>query len=400
MSAAQASAALPKKRPDDLVDSLLVFNHTVVLSGGELALISLIKGGLARKVHVHVDMPGDLTTALDELGEEISWSATSSYANSGTHVGRSSGVRSTLRRLRIALEMRRSYARILNATDNSLIYANTLRSVLVLCTLNLRKRPLVFHQRDRLTPDYLGRSKAILAKILIASRVKYVIANSAATASTTPKTIRNIHVVPSAVDPEYYKLPMPSVEGPVNLVMVGRLSEWKGQAEFLKSLVYLRDVLGCTDWSAKIVGGALFGESAYEAELRRFITDNGLEGMVELTGHTKNVVSQISKSHVLIHASIVPEPFGQVVAQGMASARAVIAASAGGPAEMLVSGSSGILVDPTNTPALAEALRSLVESAELRTTLGAAAKAEAQRFTVETVGASVRSFLRRIQIPK
>jgi glycosyltransferase involved in cell wall biosynthesis len=391
-----AYCALPENCPDDLVDSLLVFNHTVVLSGGELALISLIKGGLAKKVHVHVDQPGDLTTALDELGREVSWSAMSQHEDFGTHVGRSSGVRPALRRIGIALKMRRSYAQTLEANDYSLIYANTLRSVLILCTLNLRNKPLVFHQRDRLAGDYLGWGKSILAKLLIASRVKYVIANSAATALTTPRTVGNIHVVPSAVDREYYELPIPSNDAPVSFVMVGRLTEWKGQSQFLKSLVYLRDVLKCTNWSAKIVGGALFGESEYEDELRRFIADNGLEGQVELTGHTIDVVSQVKNSHVLVHASIVPEPFGQVVAQGMAAARAVVASSTGGPAEMLVNDVSGILVDPSNTASLAQALRSLVGSPELRQKLGTAARAEAQRFTVEAVGASARRFLCKI----
>ena len=47
---------------------------------------------------------------------------------------------------------------------------------------------------------------------------------------------------------------------------------------------------------------------------------------------------------MLVHASVVPEPFGQVVAQGMAAGVPVVAADAGGPAEMIDDGVNGFVV--------------------------------------------------------
>lgn len=381
----------------DLIDSVIVFNHTVVLSGGELALLSLIKGGLARKIHVHVDKPGDLTTSLERVPGEVTWSATYDSDRSEVHVGRRPGLLPFISRLGVALRMRRSYKKILKQKEYSVIYANTLRSVLILCTLNLRGKPLIFHQRDRISRDYLGFAASVLARLLIAVKVRHVIANSEVTAATTPGNIKHVEIIPSAVDDKYFDLVTPHSDDPVIFVMVGRLTEWKGQREFLQALVHLRDSHNCFNWQAILVGGPLFGETDYEDQLRAFTIENGLQDHVRLVGHTNDVPAYIEKSHVLVHASIVPEPFGQVVAQGMASGRAVVAASMGGPTSMLVNRVSGLLVDPRDSASLAGALHDLASSSTLRRRLGSAAREAAGAYRVDVIGNQIRHVLRDVQ---
>lgn len=100
---------------------------------------------------------------------------------------------------------------------------------------------------------------------------------------------------------------------------------------------------------------------------------------------------------MLVHASIVPEPFGQVVAQGMASGRAVVAASSGGPASMLEDKVSGLLVDPSDTPSLAEALLSLVESPSLRHQLGTSAREAAESYRLAYISSQIRSALHLVR---
>ena len=43
---------------------------------------------------------------------------------------------------------------------------------------------------------------------------------------------------------------------------------------------------------------------------------------------------------------MIPEPFGQVVIEGMAAGRAVVAADGGGPAEVITDGVDGLLFPP------------------------------------------------------
>jgi len=64
---------------------------------------------------------------------------------------------------------------------------------------------------------------------------------------------------------------------------------------------------------------------------------------VDVPGHVDEVVELIDRHDVLLHTSLLPEPFGQVVVQGMARGRIVVAADSGGPAEVITSGGDGLL---------------------------------------------------------
>jgi glycosyltransferase involved in cell wall biosynthesis len=75
---------------------------------------------------------------------------------------------------------------------------------------------------------------------------------------------------------------------------------------------------------------------------------------------------------ILVHASITPEPFGQVILEGMAKGVPVVAADAGGIREILTNRKTGLLVPPGDAPALADELLSLFSDAERRSTIGKA----------------------------
>ena len=63
----------------------------------------------------------------------------------------------------------------------------------------------------------------------------------------------------------------------------------------------------------------------------------------------------LAASDVLCQPSLV-EPFGQALLEAMACGRPVVATSVGGPPEF-VPREGGVLIDPLDVPALAEAMR-------------------------------------------
>ena len=65
-----------------------------------------------------------------------------------------------------------------------------------------------------------------------------------------------------------------------------------------------------------------------------------------------------------MHASTVPEPFGQVVIEGMAAGLPVIASAAGGPLEVITNNVDGILTPPGDASALAVELTRLAGDPE------------------------------------
>lgn len=380
--------------PEVSAVDVLIFNHTSIMSGGEIALLDLLREGLADSAHVHVDRTGPLTEVLAVL-PGVTWSAarSSSESDDADHLGTVRRCKAIVLRLKTLIKMRRDYARVLSRIKSRTIYANTLRSVLVLSTLPLHGRQLVFHQRDQLTSAYLGRVSSAVSWLLIRSRVSHIIANSSNTAQSSPLPSMRTSVIPSAVANAFYDLqPAPSSTTP-RLVMLGRLSPWKGQLEFLKSLLVLRDELDNRSWKADIVGGALFGESEYENELRTFIHQHHLDDQVTMRGHVSGVESVLATSHILVHASILPEPFGQVVAQGMAAARAVVAANSGGPLEIIDHQETGILVDPKQSLQFANVLDKLLSDEDLRKRLGASARHSAERYRVHSITRQVSEVL-------
>src|SRR5262249_21271873 len=76
------------------------------------------------------------------------------------------------------------------------------------------------------------------------------------------------------------------------------------------------------------------------------------------------------------------EPCGLVAAEGMMRGSAVVATALGGPAEIVEQGVTGMLVEPGNPAALAQALTALLRNRENTARMGRAGRERAiERFT-------------------
>jgi glycosyltransferase involved in cell wall biosynthesis len=118
-----------------------------------------------------------------------------------------------------------------------------------------------------------------------------------------------------------------------------------------------------------------------------------LEGRpnIEITGRVPHdqVPRYIAEATVLCQPSQL-EPFGQALLEGMASGRTVVATRIGGPPEF-VPPEAGILVDPLDTTAIADAMQ---RAAELPTP-NRAARAAAAEHDVRTQAEKIESILER-----
>jgi len=70
------------------------------------------------------------------------------------------------------------------------------------------------------------------------------------------------------------------------------------------------------------------------------------------------------------------EPFGMVILEGMLHGLPIVATGLGGPAEIIDSGRTGVLVPPRDPPALAAALVCLIRDPSRRWGLGRSAALE------------------------
>lgn len=174
------------------------------------------------------------------------------------------------------------------------------------------------------------------------------------------------------------------------IAAVGNIRRWKGQRVLLEALAHLdedsRDRI-----RALVVGGTATQRSStdetehddlvYLRELHRFVESNHLEKCVTFLGPRTDVPDIMNASDVVVHTSVIPEPFGLVVVEGMALGRAVVAAKTGGPAEIITPG-SGLTFDPSQPRELADHLRRLLCEPDLRRQLGTQAKERARVFDI------------------
>ena len=75
------------------------------------------------------------------------------------------------------------------------------------------------------------------------------------------------------------------------------------------------------------------------------------------TGHVDDTAAEYSRIDLFVHASLIPEPFGQVVAEAMASGCLVVAPDRGGPTELVRDATNGITYELGSRTGLAAALR-------------------------------------------
>jgi glycosyltransferase involved in cell wall biosynthesis len=94
--------------------------------------------------------------------------------------------------------------------------------------------------------------------------------------------------------------------------------------------------------------------------------------------------------------SLLPEPLGSVVYEGMMCGKAVIGTVPGGHADMITDGETGLLVPCGNVDALEAAMRRLIADGALRQRLGAAAHRRAEAFTARVAGSQFERLYREL----
>jgi glycosyltransferase involved in cell wall biosynthesis len=166
----------------------------------------------------------------------------------------------------------------------------------------------------------------------------------------------------------------PAARGTVRVGLVATLAHWKGHAVFLRALSRLpKDA----PVRAYVIGGAIYQtENSQRSldELRSLARKLGVADKVGFTGYIQDTAPAIRALDILVHASTQREPFGRVIAEGMASGRAVIASASGGAAELITDGEDALAHPPGNDAVLAQRMADLVRDPDLRTRLGRAGR--------------------------
>ena len=364
--------------------------HSAALSGGELAMARLLSElAVLCEVRVILAEQGPLVGRLEAEGIEVEVLALDEGARAlkKDRVGRG-GVS-----LAVVLGTARgvwSLRRRLRQLKPDIVHTNTLKAALYgAMAARLARVPVViWHLRDRMAEDYLPRRAIQLVRFAAPRLADGVIANSTATLEALSCPTLPSTVIASPLDASI-QAHEPRVSGELVVGVVGRLAPWKGQLEFLDAFKSAFPEGGAR---ARIIGAALFGEEEYEAQVRARIAALFPDGRVEMRGFQDDIAAELDGLDVLVHSSIIPEPFGQVVVEGMASGVCVIAADAGGPASIITDGHDGVLYPMGDVAALSACLVMVAGDRERCARLARAGIESAQRYRVPALAASTLAF--------
>ena len=134
-----------------------------------------------------------------------------------------------------------------------------------------------------------------------------------------------------------------------------------------------------------LVGGALLEQDeTYKHDLERLARTEHIGDIVIFTGFREDVFDLMRAMDVLVHPAVYPDPLPRTLLEAAALRRPIVATSVGGVAEIVEHGHSGLLVEPGNPEALADAVASVLNDRAKAASLGAEARRKVERvFSLE-----------------
>ncbi len=272
------------------------------------------------------------------------------------------------------------------------VYVNTVTLPWWLAAARVAGVPVVCHLHEAENTDNVLVRRALISPLRLANAV-LVISGSAMSAmlDAEPGLGGKARLIYNGV-PGPPDEPQPARRGaPVRVVTVGRLSPRKAPHLTLEAVALLRRE--GLDVDVTLVGTAFAGYEWYERELLARMAEPDLAGHGSLAGYQSPIWPVFAAADIVVQPSL-REPFGNAVVEAQMSLRPVVATAALGHLESISDDETGLLVPAEDVPAMAAAIRRLIEDDALERRLTAGARTTAYaRFGTQRYGAEVVSLL-------
>ncbi|MFB2118255.1 glycosyltransferase family 4 protein [Parapedobacter sp. 2B3] len=233
------------------------------------------------------------------------------------------------------------------------IYINTVVIISYILAQRFVNAPSIVHVRE--IPTGIGR---FFFSLVLRVGKSSKIYNSANTQSSYFfRSKRREKVILNSVS-EIIADPLP--DRPLtNFLLIGRISEWKGQKFFVKVLSKLsQEELKYV--SVRIVGAPPSGRSFLLRDLEHYIEVLNLSTTVRLFPFLDDPTSHFDWASVVVVPSQKPEPFGRVAIEAMSCGRPVIAAAHGGLLEIVKDNTTGWFFEPNNAESFLACIREVI----------------------------------------
>jgi glycosyltransferase involved in cell wall biosynthesis len=249
-----------------------------------------------------------------------------------------------------------------------------------------------------------------LQKIIIKglNQSSQVIANSTFTKNEMitlgidPKKITIIKVPPNFVEIETdteniktFRKKFTDSESKI-ILFVGRLVELKGVEYLIKSLIELKNT------KAHLI---VAGDGPLKKDLEKLTTTLDLEDKVTFFGRSDkqqlgllHSISDVFVCPSIIDSQGATEGLGLVIPEAMKSGLPVIASAVGGIPDTVKNEENGLLVDPKNSLAIADAIERILSDKKLTERLIENSKETVQEFSIGTIGGKYYDIFKKISV--
>lgn len=391
---------------------VLFFSHTAAQGGAEIALLNLVQHLDRSKFTPIVAFAAD-GPMVDKI-KPAAEAYVLPLARSVVEARKDSLGLASLFRVRAAftaVAYVSALARFVRQHDIDVVHTNTLKAHLLGgVAARLSRRPVVWHVRDRIDVDYLPPVVVRIFRWLCRAIPDFVVANSNATLrslqlapTALPKSSDRNFLGTSAVVHDGTYCPVGEIGENTTkerrelkqIALIGRISPWKGQHIFIQAAALVHERFPNTRFF--IVGSALFGEVEYDRGVRRLPDDLGIKDVVTFTGFCTDVSAIIKGTDLIVHASTIGEPFGQVIIEAMSAGKPVVATDGGGVPEIVEDGKTGILAPMGDVRAMAEAICKIIANPDLAREMGIHGRERVRtHFTIEQTARKVESIFQEV----
>ncbi len=325
---------------------------------------------------VVLPQPGPLFDALAQAGVEVHIAEVAKISRSVMSI-------SGLGRLaRMVWRSTREIDRIIANRPIALVHSNTLAVLAGAAWAWRRGVPHLWHVHEIiLSPRLISHAFPLLVRAL-SSRV---MSNSTRTEKwlleEQPHLKQRSVVVFNGLPPVQQPLPeavnafrarIGAAPGDVVVTLAGRLNSWKGQGLLIEAAILLQSRGKLAQVRFAIVGDVVPRQESIRERLEEQVRSAGLQEVFSFVPFVADIAPVWFGSQVAVVPSTQPEPFGLVAIEAMAASLPVVAAAHGGLLDIVQHEKTGLLIEPRDLSALADALERLIGDAALRKTLGEA----------------------------
>ena len=371
------SATEMTQKPNRGTKNVLIVHQSADLYGSDKVLLHLVEGLIQRGEFwpvIILPCHGPLLSALEALGAEVHIRETAKISRA---MASPLGLFKLLRRSWRGV---RELDHLMAGRTVNVVHSNTLVVLAGAAWAFRHRMPHLWHVHELVLSPYSERR---LFPALCLALSTTVVANSEQTRrwliSEQPKlgamtsVVFNGIPVPSHADDaaaQEFRKSVGVHANDVLVTLVGRISSRKGQAVLLDAFAVLKRRGQLAGLKAVVVGGPAPGQQEMSAVLRARAAELGLANSVHFRDFVEDIWPVWFASDIATVPSTEPESFGLVAIEAMAAGVPVIASRQGGLVDIIEDGLCGLLVDPNNPDALADAIETLAKDPVRRRQIG------------------------------